>query len=92
MPNSTARETFIDTSGCYALLAKKDNRHAATVAFMQQAAAKRQPLVTTDYVLDETATLRVALGAALAGVRPRTAVINTADVFRHAICYADAPV
>ena len=55
-------ETFIDTSGFYALLVTKDNRHAAVRTFMHRAAEERLPLVTTDYVLDETATLLVARG------------------------------
>ena len=57
-----ASETFIDTSGFYALLAAKDNQHSAARTFMRRAADERLPLVTTDYVLDETATLLVARG------------------------------
>ena len=57
-----APETFIDTSGFYALLVAKDDRHAAARAFMHMAAEERSPLVTTDYVLDETATLLVVRG------------------------------
>ena len=55
-----ASETFIDTSGFYALLAAKDNRHDAARTFMRRAADECLPLLTTDYVLDETATLLVA--------------------------------
>ena len=55
-------ETFIDTSGFYALLVKPDDRHGAASAFMRSAARTRQRLVTTDYVLDETATLLRARG------------------------------
>ena len=54
--------TFIDTSGFYALLAAKDQQHAAARAFMQRAAATQQTLITTDYILDETATLLMARG------------------------------
>jgi len=55
-------ETFIDTSGFYALLAAKNDRYAAVRAFMRRAADDCSPLLTTDYVLDETATLLVARG------------------------------
>ena len=53
-------ETFVDTSGFYALLAAKDDRHDAARTFMRRAADECLPLLTTDYVLDETATLLVA--------------------------------
>ncbi len=52
-----AREIFIDTSGFYACLVKRDDRHAAAAAILTQAAKSRRAFVTTDYVLDETATL-----------------------------------
>ena len=55
-------EVFIDTSGFYALLAGDDDRHAQAAAYLQNAARKRIRFVTTDYVLDETATLLKARG------------------------------
>jgi len=55
-------EVFIDTSGFYALLAKKDDRHQQAVEYLQNAAESRIRFVTTDYVLDETATLLKAHG------------------------------
>jgi predicted nucleic acid-binding protein len=57
-----AREVFIDTSGFYALLVKKDDRHRQASDFMRDAARKRLRFVTTDYVPDETATLLQAHG------------------------------
>ena len=50
-------EVFIDTSGFYALLVKADDRHIQAAAYLKQAAANRTRFITTDYVLDETATL-----------------------------------
>lgn len=48
---------FADTSFFFALAAKRDNAHSrATAAFARLLKAKR-PLVTTDYVIDETLTL-----------------------------------
>src|SRR5262245_58870374 len=61
---STARfmasEIFIDTSGFYALLVEKDNRHERADKFMKRAAAEKRRFVTTDYVVDETTTLLMA--------------------------------
>lgn len=56
------RKTFVDTSGFYALLVKRDDRHEAAREYMDRAAENRDRFVTTDYVLDETATLLKARG------------------------------
>ncbi len=55
-------DTFVDTSGFYALLIKQDDRHEAASAFLRQAAEQRQGFITTDYVIDETLTLLKARG------------------------------
>ncbi|HMP77385.1 MAG TPA: PIN domain-containing protein [Kiritimatiellia bacterium] len=55
-------EVFIDTSAFYALLVKSDDAHARMAARMAAAAGARGRFVTTDYVLDETATLLRARG------------------------------
>src|SRR5262245_35365737 len=52
-----AHEIFVDTSGFYALLVKRDDKHGAAKRILQSAAKREQGFVTTDYVLDETATL-----------------------------------
>jgi predicted nucleic acid-binding protein len=52
-----ANEIFIDTSGFYALLVRKDDRHRKASRLLRDASRRRQVFVTTDYVLDETATL-----------------------------------
>lgn len=57
-----AREVLVDTSGFYALLVKKDDRHREAGRILRDAAHQRQRFVTTDYVLDETATLLKARG------------------------------
>ena len=51
-----APETFVDTSGFYALLVKGDEAHAKAADYVRNAAGNRR-FLTTDYVLDETATL-----------------------------------
>ena len=57
-----AREAFVDTSGFYALLVKRDDRHAAARDLVSRASKRRGRFITTDYVLDETATLLKARG------------------------------
>ena len=52
-----AREIFVDTSGFYALLVKRDDKHAEASRILQSAAREQRGFVTSDYVLDETATL-----------------------------------
>jgi uncharacterized protein len=57
-----AAEIFIDTSGFYALLVRGDDQHDRAQIVMRKAAKKKQRLVTTDYVLNETATLLMSRG------------------------------
>ena len=59
---STRAETFVDTSGFYALLVQGDAAHARAKAVLERAARSCGRFVTTDYVLDETATLLKARG------------------------------
>jgi predicted nucleic acid-binding protein len=60
--SSTRAETFVDTSGFYALLVKGDGRHERASAIVQRAARSSGRFITTDYILDETATLLKACG------------------------------
>ena len=57
-----ASDVFIDPGGFHALLARDDDRHAAAADFMRRAGRRKRLLVTTDYILDETATLLEARG------------------------------
>ena len=59
-----ASELFVDTSGFYALLVKNDDRHAAASSYLREAKRKQRSFVTSDYILDETATLLKARGHA----------------------------
>lgn len=52
-----ASAVFVDTSGLYAALVKNDEMHERAAAFLSLAAESKRRFVTTDYVLDETATL-----------------------------------
>ena len=52
-----ANDIFIDTSGFFAMLSSDDDRHAAAAKLVAAARKRKRGFVTTDYVLDETATL-----------------------------------
>ena len=57
-----ANDTFVDTSGFYSLLVRRDRLHTAAADYMAQAARSQGRFVTTDYVLDEAVTLLKARG------------------------------
>lgn len=54
---STKSETFVDTSGFYTLLCDGDEMHGRGMDIVAGAAESGRRFVTSDYVLDETATL-----------------------------------
>ena len=58
-----ARDILVDTSGFYALLNQRDKQHEQARQILNDAATERRCFVTTDYILDETATLLRARGA-----------------------------
>lgn len=51
---------FVDTSAWYSAYVRKDVHHSAARQFLQ---STREPLVTTDFVVDELLTLLKARGA-----------------------------
>ena len=57
-----AEPLFIDTGGFYALVSGEGVAHKQAAAIMEAAASHRRHAVTTDYILDETATLLRARG------------------------------
>jgi predicted nucleic acid-binding protein len=57
-----AREALVDTSGFYALLVKADAAHKPAREVIDRAVKNKSLFVTTDYILDETATLLSARG------------------------------
>lgn len=59
-----ANEIFADTSGFYAILAKGDDRHLAALRVLKESRRRKRGFVTTDYILDETATLLKSRGFA----------------------------
>jgi predicted nucleic acid-binding protein len=52
-----ANDIFVDTSGFYAMLVKTDDKHLAVAAVLAEARRRHRKFVTTEHVLDETATL-----------------------------------
>src|SRR2546425_936701 len=60
--SSTKAETFVDTSGFFAILVQRDQHHGRAREWLAEAARTRRRSVTTDYILDETATLLKARG------------------------------
>jgi predicted nucleic acid-binding protein len=62
-----ARSVFVDTSGWYALIDRRDAGHAATAELVRTLVTGGTRLVSTDYVIDEAATLtRVRSGSTAA--------------------------
>ena len=54
------RTLFVDTSGWYAVLDRRDAGHGSVTVFIEQAVKSGTRLVTTDYILDESCTLAKA--------------------------------
>lgn len=72
---------FVDSSGWIALLSRDDQFHGKAVRRYEELTRERSPLVTNNYVVDETATrLRYGLGlqAALAYRAMLLAAVKTA--------------
>lgn len=57
-----ALEIFVDTGGFHSLLVKSDAQYEPATRFVRQATERHLRFVTTDYVVDETATLLLARG------------------------------
>jgi predicted nucleic acid-binding protein len=57
-----ANEIFVDTSGFFALISSGDEQHASANRIIDEAQRLKRRLVTTDYVINETATLIKARG------------------------------
>jgi len=53
---------FVDTGGFYALVSADDPSHKKAIAIREEASRTKRRAVSTDYVLDETATLLQARG------------------------------
>ena len=71
-------KVFVDTSAWFAYLVPQDLHHLAALQWIHK---NRKPLVTTDYIIDETQTLL------LYRVNAQTAVRMGQLFFRHQIDY-----
>jgi len=59
-----SREVFVDTSGFFALLIRDDPAHARAARVLADARKNKRRFLTSDYCIDESATLLVARGKA----------------------------
>lgn len=57
-----ANNVFLDTSGLFAFLVKKDVKHRKASSIIHKTVKDGGYLITTDYIIDETATLLKARG------------------------------
>jgi len=74
-------EIFVDTSGFFSLLSSHDDAHKHAVEIVTKAKQTNQLFITTDYIIDETATLLNARGIGhLAGILFET--VNSSHVCR----------
>ncbi len=70
-----SREIFVDTSGLYALVEKKDAHHAAARGVVEKMLRAGRRLVVTDYIVAEA----VNLANARSGTRVATRVLDLID-------------
>ena len=64
-----ARDVFVDTSGWYALIDRRDAGHVVTRDVVERLVREGSRLVTTDYILDESCTLAKARAGQEAALR-----------------------
>ncbi len=64
-----ARRVFVDTSGWYSLIDRRDGAHRPSRAFVEEWLIAGGRLVSSDYVLDESFTLARARSGTRAAVR-----------------------
>lgn len=55
-------ETFVDTSGFYALLVSSDDAHTKAANILKKRSDGKYRFVTTDYIIDESITLMQSRG------------------------------
>lgn len=64
-----ARSVFVDTSGWYALIDRRDASHGATRDAAERLIREGVRLISTDYVIDESCTLAKARAGSEAALR-----------------------
>jgi hypothetical protein len=74
------REIFVDTSGLYALVEKKDGHHAAARGVVERLVHAGRRLVVTDYIITETANLANARSGKLVATQALSLVEQSAGI------------
>ena len=64
-----ARNAFVDTSGWYALIDRREAQHVHISALVRRLIERGVRLVTTDYVIDESCTLAKARAGSIMAFR-----------------------
>jgi predicted nucleic acid-binding protein len=72
------RAVFVDTSGWLALILRNDQYHGAAAEYYRWLREQKMPLVTSDYVLDETYT-RLRYHAGLETAMVAKAILDEAE-------------
>lgn len=73
-----SRRVFVDTSGWYSLIDRRDADHVPTRSFVREWLADGGRLVSSDYVLDEALTLARARSGMTAALRLMDLIDGTA--------------
>ncbi|HUO10828.1 MAG TPA: PIN domain-containing protein [Phycisphaerae bacterium] len=71
---------FVDTGPWYASVVPTDPSHASVLAWLRQ---NKQPLITSDYVIDETLTLLRSRGEKARAVALGRRLLDLSDVTIH---------
>jgi predicted nucleic acid-binding protein len=75
-----SREVFVDTSGLYALVDRKDAHHATARAVVERLLRAGRRLVATDYVLAETVNLANARSGTRVAIRVLDLIEQSAGI------------
>jgi predicted nucleic acid-binding protein len=86
------RAVFVDTSGWLALVLRNDQYHQEAASYYQFLRSRQIPLVTSDYVLDETFTrLRYDAGVKTA-LRAKQAFDKAQEMNLLSVQWVDEPI
>jgi predicted nucleic acid-binding protein len=75
-----SREVFLDTSGLYALIDRKDAHHRPARQAATRFASQGRRLIVTDYVVDEAVTLAKVRGGVRVALRILDLVEQSAGI------------
>lgn len=75
-----AGDVFVDTSGWYAVIDRRDRHHRRADALIRRLLRAGHRLVTSDYVVDEACTLTKARAGAFAATRLLDLLRDTGSV------------